>query len=379
MAEKDKRASKLDKPMTREEALENALQNIEKAHGKGAIMRLGEAKANMNVEVISTGILPLDIALGVGGIPRGRIIEVFGPESSGKTTVTLHMIAEAQKAGGIAAFIDAEHALDPEYARKLGVNIEELLISQPDTGEQALEIVDALVHSAAIDIIVVDSVAALVPKSEIEGDMGTSVVGLQARLMSQAMRKLTGIISKTRTAAVFINQLREKIGVTYGNPEVTTGGRALKFYASVRIDVRRADSIKQGTESLGNRTRAKIVKNKVAPPFKTAEFDIMYGEGVSRLGSIIDMGVELDIVDKSGAWFSYEGTRLGQGKENAKATLEEKPEMIAEIEEKIRTKLLVEGAKPKKKGAGKKTAAVEAAAQDSQDLPEQELPMGEDE
>ena len=378
MAEKDKRA-KTDKSMTREEALENALRNIEKAHGKGAIMRLGEAKANMNVEVISTGILPLDIALGVGGIPRGRIIEVFGPESSGKTTVTLHMIAEAQKAGGIAAFIDAEHALDPEYARKLGVNIEELLISQPDTGEQALEIVDALVHSAAIDIIVVDSVAALVPKSEIDGDMGTSVVGLQARLMSQAMRKLTGIISKTRTAAVFINQLREKIGVTYGNPEVTTGGRALKFYASVRIDVRRADSIKQGTESLGNRTRAKIVKNKVAPPFKTAEFDIIYGEGVSRLGSIIDMGVELDIVDKSGAWFSYEGTRLGQGKENAKATLEEKPEMIAEIEEKIRTKLLVEGAKPKKKGAGKKTAAVEAAAQDSQDLPEQELPMGEDE
>lgn len=379
MAEKDKRASKLDKPMTREEALENALQNIEKAHGKGAIMRLGEAKANMNVEVISTGILPLDIALGVGGIPRGRIIEVFGPESSGKTTVTLHMIAEAQKAGGIAAFIDAEHALDPEYARKLGVNIEELLISQPDTGEQALEIVDALVHSAAIDIIVVDSVAALVPKSEIEGDMGTSVVGLQARLMSQAMRKLTGIISKTRTAAVFINQLREKIGVTYGNPEVTTGGRALKFYASVRIDVRRADSIKQGTESLGNRTRAKIVKNKVAPPFKTAEFDIMYGEGVSRLGSIIDMGVELDIVDKSGAWFSYEGTRLGQGKENAKATLEEKPEMIAEIEEKIRTKLLVEGAKPKKKGAGKKTAATEAATQDPSDLPTQEPPMGEDE
>ena len=378
MAEKDKRA-KTDKSMTREEALENALRNIEKAHGKGAIMRLGEAKANMNVEVISTGILPLDIALGVGGIPRGRIIEVFGPESSGKTTVTLHMIAEAQKAGGIAAFIDAEHALDPEYARKLGVNIEELLISQPDTGEQALEIVDALVHSAAIDIIVVDSVAALVPKSEIEGDMGTSVVGLQARLMSQAMRKLTGIISKTRTAAVFINQLREKIGVTYGNPEVTTGGRALKFYASVRIDVRRADSIKQGTESLGNRTRAKIVKNKVAPPFKTAEFDIMYGEGVSRLGSIIDMGVELDIVDKSGAWFSYEGTRLGQGKENAKATLEEKPEMIAEIEEKIRTKLLVEGAKPKKKGAGKKTAAVAAAAEDPSDLPEQEPPMGEDE
>lgn len=371
MAEKDKKDSKKDKPMTREEALENALKQIEKAHGKGAIMRLGEAKANMNIEVISTGILPLDIALGVGGIPRGRIIEVYGPESSGKTTVTLHMIAEAQKAGGLAAFIDAEHALDPEYARKLGVNTEDLLISQPDTGEQALEIVDALVRSSAIDIIVVDSVAALVPKSEIDGDMGASVVGLQARLMSQAMRKLTGIISKTRTVAVFINQLREKIGVTYGNPETTTGGRALKFYASVRIDVRRADSIKQGTESLGNRTRAKIVKNKVAPPFKTAEFDIMYGEGVSRLGSIIDMAVDLDIVDKSGAWYAYEGTRLGQGKENAKATLEEKPEMIADIEEKIRTKILVEGEKPKKKSSKKAAAAAE---QDAADAPEQDVP-----
>ena len=369
MAEKDKKDSKRDKPMTREEALENALKQIEKAHGKGAIMRLGEAKANMNIDVISTGILPLDIALGVGGIPRGRIIEVYGPESSGKTTVTLHMIAEAQKAGGLAAFIDAEHALDPEYARKLGVNTEDLLISQPDTGEQALEIVDALVRSGAIDIIVVDSVAALVPKSEIEGDMGSSVVGMQARLMSQAMRKLTGIISKTRTVAIFINQLREKIGVSYDNPETTTGGRALKFYASVRIDVRRADSIKQGTESLGNRTRAKIVKNKVAPPFKTAEFDIIYGEGVSRLGSIIDMGVELDIVNKSGAWYAYEGERLGQGKENAKATLEEKPELIAEIEEKIRTKLLVEGAAPKKKGS-KKTSA--EADQDAPDIPEEE-------
>lgn len=370
MAEKDKKDSKRDKPMTREEALENALKQIEKAHGKGAIMRLGEAKANMNIEVISTGILPLDIALGVGGIPRGRIIEVYGPESSGKTTVTLHMIAEAQKTGGLAAFIDAEHALDPEYARKLGVNTEDLLISQPDTGEQALEIVDALVHSGAIDIIVVDSVAALVPKSEIDGDMGSSVVGLQARLMSQAMRKLTGIISKTRTVAVFINQLREKIGVTYGNPETTTGGRALKFYASVRIDVRRADSIKQGTESLGNRTRAKIVKNKVAPPFKTAEFDIIYGEGVSRLGSIIDMAVDLDIVNKSGAWYSYEGIRLGQGKENAKATLEEKPELIAEIEEKIRTKLLVEGVTPKKKGGSKKSSA--DTEQETSDLPEEE-------
>lgn len=343
MAEKEKKDSKKDKPMTREEALEQALKQIEKAHGKGTIMRLGEAQANMNIEVISTGILPLDIALGVGGIPRGRIIEVYGPESSGKTTVTLHMIAEAQKAGGVAAFIDAEHALDPEYAKRLGVNIEELLISQPDTGEQALEIVDALVRSGAVDIIVVDSVAALVPKSEIDEDMGSSHVGLQARLMSQAMRKLTGIISKTRTVAIFINQLREKIGVTYGNPETTTGGRALKFYASVRIDVRRSDTIKQGSDSLGNRTRAKIVKNKVAPPFKTAEFDIMYGEGVSRIGSIIDMGVDLDIVDKSGAWYSYEGTRLGQGKENAKAALESKPELIAEIEGKIREQLLTIG------------------------------------
>lgn len=340
MAEKEKKDTKKDGRTAREEALEQALKQIEKTHGKGSIMRLGEAKANMNIEVISTGILPLDIALGVGGIPRGRIIEVFGPESSGKTTVTLHMIAEAQKAGGIAAFIDAEHALDPEYAKRLGVNIEELLISQPDTGEQALEIVDALVHSGAVDIIVVDSVAALVPKSEIEEDMGSSHVGLQARLMSQAMRKLTGIISKTRTVAIFINQLREKIGVTYGNPETTTGGRALKFYASVRIDVRRIDAIKQGTDSLGNRTRAKIVKNKVAPPFKTAEFDIMYGEGVSRIGSIIDMGVDLDIVDKSGAWYSYEGNRLGQGKENAKITLESQPELIAEIDDKIRAKLL---------------------------------------
>jgi len=347
MAEKEKKENKKDKPMTREEALDQALKQIEKAHGKGAIMRLGEAQANMNIEVISTGILPLDIALGVGGIPRGRIIEVYGPESSGKTTVTLHMIAEAQKAGGIAAFIDAEHALDPEYAKRLGVNIEELLISQPDTGEQALEIVDALVHSGAVDLIVVDSVAALVPKSEIDEDMGSSHVGLQARLMSQAMRKLTGIISKTRTIAIFINQLREKIGVTYGNPETTTGGRALKFYSSVRIEVRRADTIKQGSESLGNRTRAKIVKNKVAPPFKTAEFDIMYGEGVSRIGCILDMGVELDIVDKSGAWFSYEGTRLGQGKEKAKATLESKPELITEIDEKIREKLLTADAAKK--------------------------------
>lgn len=325
---------------SRQEALENALKKIEKDFGKGSIMRLGDAKANMDIEVIPTGILPLDIALGVGGVPRGRIIEVYGPESSGKTTVTLHMIAEAQKNGGIAAFIDAEHALDPVYAAKLGVNIDDLLISQPDTGEQALDIVDALVRSGAIDIIVVDSVAALVPKAEIEGDMGDSHVGLQARLMSQAMRKLTGIIAKSRTVAIFINQIREKVGVMFGNPETTTGGRALKFYSSVRLDVRKIDTIKQGQDVIGNRTRIKVVKNKVAPPFRTAEFDIMYGEGVSKLSSIIDMGVDLDIVDKSGAWFSYEGTRLGQGKENAKQSLRDQPELCAEIEEKIRKKLL---------------------------------------
>ena len=324
----------------KKEALANALKQIEKDFGKGSIMRLGDAKANMNVEVISTGILPLDVALGVGGVPRGRIIEVYGPESSGKTTVTLHMIAEAQKAGGIAAFIDAEHALDPVYAQKLGVNIDDLLISQPDTGEQALDIVDALVRSGAIDIIVVDSVAALVPKAEIEGEMGDSHVGLHARLMSQAMRKLTGIISKSQTVAIFINQIREKVGVMFGNPETTTGGRALKFYSSVRLDVRKIDKITQGQEVVGSRTRIKVVKNKVAPPFKMAEFDIMYGEGVSKMSSIIDMGVEMDIVDKSGAWFSYEGTRLGQGKENAKQALREQPELCAEIEAKIRAKLL---------------------------------------
>ena len=325
----------------KKEALDNALKQIEKDFGKGSIMRLGDAKASMNVEVISTGILPLDIALGVGGIPRGRIVEVYGPESSGKTTVTLHMIAEAQKTGGIAAFIDAEHALDPVYAQKLGVDIDELLISQPDTGEQALDIVEALVRSGAIDIIVVDSVAALVPKAEIEGDMGDSHVGLQARLMSQAMRKLTGIISKSRTTAVFINQIREKVGVMFGNPETTTGGRALKFYSSVRLDVRKIDTLKQGQDVIGNRTRIKVVKNKVAPPFKQAEFDIMYGEGVSKLSCIVDMGVEMDIIDKSGAWFSYNGTRLGQGKENAKNALAEQPEVLAEIESRIRASLMV--------------------------------------
>ena len=303
-------------------------------------MRLGEASANMNVETMPTGILPLDVALGVGGLPRGRIVEVYGPESSGKTTVTLHMIAEAQKNGGIAAFIDAEHALDPVYAKKLGVNIDELLISQPDTGEQALDIVDALVRSGAIDIIVVDSVAALVPKAEIDGDMGDQVVGMHARLMSRAMRKLTGFISKSRTVAVFINQIREKGGVMFGSPETTTGGRALKFYSTVRLDVRKTDKIMQGQEMIGNRTKVRVVKNKVAPPFKTAEFDIMYGEGVSRVGTVLDIATDFDIIEKSGSWYSYNGSRLGQGKENAKKALKEKPELAAEIEEKVRAKLM---------------------------------------
>ena len=326
--------------MDRKEALANALKQIEKDFGKGSIMRLGEASANMNVETIPTGILPLDVALGVGGIPRGRIIEVFGPESSGKTTVTLHMIAEAQKMGGIAAFIDAEHALDPVYAKKLGVNIDDLLISQPDTGEQALDIVDALVRSGAIDLIVVDSVAALVPKAEIDGDMGDQSVGLHARLMSRAMRKLTGFISKSRTVAVFINQIREKVGVMFGSPETTTGGRALKFYSTVRLDVRKIDKIMQGQEMIGNRTKIKVVKNKVAPPFKTAEFDIMYGEGVSRVGTVLDIATDFDIIDKSGSWYAYNGPRLGQGKENAKKALREAPELAAEIEEKVRAKLM---------------------------------------
>ena len=319
----------------REESLKNAMKQIEKDYGKGAIMRLGDAAANMNVEVISTGILPLDIALGVGGIPRGRIIEIYGPESSGKTTVTLHMIAEAQRQGGVAAFIDAEHALDPIYARNLGVDIDNLLVSQPDTGEQALEIVEALVRSGAIDIIVVDSVAALVPTAEIEGDMGDAHVGLLARLMSQAMRKLTGIISKSRTTAIFINQIREKVGTMYGNPETTTGGRALKFYSSVRLDVRKFDTVKQGTNILGNRTRVKVVKNKIAPPFKVAEFDIMYGEGVSKESSLIDIAADLDILNKSGSWYSYNGNRLGQGKDTVKDILRNQPELMAEIEGKL--------------------------------------------
>lgn len=319
----------------RRAALEMALRQIEKQFGKGSIMKLGES-THMQVETVSSGALALDIALGIGGFPRGRVIEVYGPESSGKTTVALHAIAEVQKVGGQAAFIDAEHALDPLYASKLGVNIDELLLSQPDTGEQALEIAEALVRSGAVDIIVIDSVAALVPKAEIEGDMGDSHVGLQARLMSQALRKLSGAISKSKVIAIFINQLREKVGVMFGNPETTPGGRALKFYSSVRLDVRRIESIKQGNDVVGNRTRIKVVKNKVAPPFKQAELDIMYGEGISREGSIIDIGTELDIVQKSGAWFSYNGDRLGQGRENAKQFLKDHKDTAALIEQQIR-------------------------------------------
>jgi recombination protein RecA len=319
----------------RRAALEMALRQIEKQFGKGSIMKLGES-THMQVETVSSGSLALDIALGIGGFPRGRVIEVYGPESSGKTTVALHAIAEVQKMGGQAAFIDAEHALDPLYASKLGVNIDELLLSQPDTGEQALEIAEALVRSGAVDIIVVDSVAALVPKAEIEGEMGDSHVGLQARLMSQALRKLSGAISKSKTIAIFINQLREKVGVMFGNPETTPGGRALKFYSSVRLDVRRIESIKQGNDLVGNRTRVKVVKNKVAPPFKQAEIDIMYGEGISREGSIIDIGTEMDIVSKSGAWYSYEGERLGQGRENAKQYLKDNKDIAEKIERKIR-------------------------------------------
>jgi recombination protein RecA len=322
--------------MDKSKALDAAVKQIEKDFGKGSIMKLGAAGDKMNIETIPTGALSLDIALGVGGIPRGRIIEIYGPESSGKTTVALHMIAEAQKRGGYAAFIDAEHALDPEYARHLGVDIDNLLISQPDTGEQALEICDALVRSGAIDIIVIDSVAALVPKAEIEGDMGDSHVGLQARLMSQALRKLTGVISKSRTATVFINQIREKVGVMFGNPETTTGGRALKFYSTVRMDVRRIESIKNGNDVVGNRTRVKVVKNKVAPPFKQAEFDIMYGQGISHEGCLVDLGVQYNIVNKSGAWYSYGDERIGQGRENTKDFLKKHPDMALEIENRIR-------------------------------------------
>src|SRR5215468_481057 len=330
--------SSVERAGDREKSLETALLQIERQFGKGSVMRLGE-ETRAPVEVIPTGSIALDIALGIGGLPRGRVVEIFGPESSGKTTVALHAVANAQRGGGIAAFIDAEHALDPEYAKKLGVDTEALLVSQPDTGEQALEIADMLIRSGAIDVVVIDSVAALVPKAEIEGEMGDSHVGLQARLMSQALRKITGALSQTKTTAIFINQLREKVGVMFGSPETTSGGKALKFYASVRLDIRRIETLKDGTESVGNRTRVKVVKNKLAPPFRTAEFDILYGVGISREGSLIDLGVEQGIVRKAGAWYTYQGDQLGQGKENARTFLRDNPDLADEIEKKIKEKL----------------------------------------
>ena len=348
-------------------ALDAALSQIEKQYGKGAVMKLGDPTAQMNVETIPTGSLSLDIALGLGGIPKGRIIEIYGPESSGKTTVTLHMIAEVQKRGGIAGFIDAEHALDPVYAKNIGVDIDNLYISQPDNGEQALEITETMVRSGAIDIIVVDSVAALVPKAEIDGDMGDSHVGLQARLMSQALRKLTGAVGKTNTIVIFINQLREKVGVMYGNPEVTTGGRALKFYSSVRIDVRRIEALKNGSEIIGNRTRAKVVKNKMAPPFREAEFDIMYGEGISLIGELIDLGVKLGLVQKSGSWYSMGETRIGQGRDAAKQYLKNNPEIADNLEAEIRRnfdKLMTGQSRVAAKAAGR---AVDVSADDFKD------------
>ena len=325
-------------------ALEAALAGIERQFGKGSIMRMGEATGRMQVETISSGILSLDLALGVGGMPRGRIVEIFGPESGGKTTVALHLVAEVQKAGGIAAFIDAEHALDPAYAARLGVNIDELLISQPDTGEQALEICEALVRSGAVDVIIIDSVAALVPRQEIEGDMGDAHVGLQARLMSQALRKLTGAVGKSKTICVFINQIREKVGVVYGSPETTSGGRALKFYSSVRLEVRKGEAIKQGSDVIGSKTKVKVVKNKVAPPFKQAEFDMMYGFGASREGSVLDLAVEMDLIKRSGTWYSYADNRIGQGRENAKQFLKDNVDIMREVESKARERFQLGGA-----------------------------------
>ena len=336
-SKKTSAASPADSPEAKKKALDTAISQIEKSFGKGTIIKMGE-NPQMNVSAVSTGSLTLDLALGVGGLPRGRIIEIYGPESSGKTTVALHAIAEAQKLGGEAAFIDAEHALDPVYAKALGVNIDDLLVSQPDSGEQALEICEALVRSGAIDIVVIDSVAALVPQAEIEGDMGSSHVGLQARLMSQALRKLSGTISKTNCIVIFINQLREKVGVVYGNPETTTGGRALKFYASVRIDIRKSEMLKSGSEAYGNRVKCKVVKNKVAPPFKVAEFDILYGHGISKSSEILEIGIAKGIIEKSGAWISYEGNRLGQGRDNARNFIENDPALMAELEAKIKAK-----------------------------------------
>lgn len=334
-------------------ALDAAITQIEKSYGKGSVMKLGDSSANMNIETVPTGSISLDIALGLGGVPKGRVIEVYGPESSGKTTVALHMVAEVQKKGGIAGFIDAEHALDPVYARNIGVNIDELYISQPDNGEQALEITETMVRSGAVDIVIVDSVAALVPKAEIDGEMGDSHVGLQARLMSQGLRKLTAVISKTNCTVIFINQLREKIGVMFGNPETTTGGRALKFYASVRLDVRRIETLKQGGEMIGNRVRVKVVKNKIAPPFKEAEFDIMFGQGISKEGDILDLAAKVDIIEKSGAWYAYNGAKIGQGRENAKNYLKENPAICEEVEQKVRNHYALQGAETPEGGADK--------------------------
>ena len=360
---KDPRAA-ADNAEEKKKALDLALTNIEKQFGKGSIMKLGQT-ANMNVQVIPSGCLELDIALGVGGIPKGRIIEIYGPESSGKTTMALHMVAQAQKLGGTAAFIDAEHALDPVYAKALGVNIDELYVSQPDTGEQALEICEALVRSGAVDIVVIDSVAALVPKAEIEGDMGESHVGLQARLMSQALRKLAGIINKTNSICIFINQLREKVGVMFGNPETTAGGKALKFYATIRLDVRRTEQIKKGTEAVGNRVKVKVVKNKVAPPFRVAEFDMLYGKGVSHEGSVLDLGVQAELINKSGAYFSYNGERIGQGRENARQYLTDHPDICDEIEQKIRQSLAAASAE--EEGAAPQEGEEPAFGLDEQD------------
>ena len=373
MAEKKTAGAKSATPANdKKQAIQTAMSQIEKMYGKGSIMRLGDQLDNLNIETVSTGSLALDLALGIGGVPRGRIIEIYGPESSGKTTLALHIVAQAQKAGGEVAFVDAEHALDPTYARALGVRIEDLLVSQPDTGEQGLEITEALVRSGAVDVVIVDSVAALVPRSEIEGEMGDSFVGLHARLMSQALRKLAGAINKTNCIVVFINQLREKVGVMYGNPEVTTGGRALKFYASVRIDVRRVETLKNGSEIIGNRTRAKVVKNKMAPPFREAEFDIMYGEGISLLGELLDLGVKLDLVQKSGSWFSMGETRLGQGRDAAKQYLKDNPDVADMLESAIRRdffKLMSAQSQVAARAAGR---AVDVSADDFDDVDDDE-------
>lgn len=357
----------------RNKALQSAMDQIQKTFGKGAVMKLGDDNAKLNIEAISTGSMSLDLATGIGGVPRGRIVEIYGPESSGKTTLTLHIIAEAQKNGGKAAFIDAEHALDPEYARNLGVDIDELLVSQPDYGEQALEIAEMLVRSGAVDVVVVDSVAALVPKNEIEGAMGDATVGAQARLMSQALRKLAGIINKTNTTIIFINQLREKIGVMFGNPETTTGGRALKFFSSMRMDVRRVESIKSGDDILGNRTKVKIVKNKVAPPFKQAEFDIMYGEGISRVGDVLDCAVEAKVINKAGSWYSFGDNRIGQGRENIKKYLEENPDVLSQVEE-----MLLETLKEKKAGNKEDIKPVKEQEPDMSMFDDDEIMIDED-